>query len=114
MGSRIGRPVKIDEATLQAARGKYTHICVEVNFSKPLLSKFHLHRRVRRIEYGGMHLVYFVCSYCGHRMDNCPAKEVLDMKALLLWIWVTDHCLIHQSYIKNILLVQVILVRVVG
>lgn len=44
VGRKIGRLVRVDEATLQAACGKYTRICVEVDFSKLLLSKFCLHR----------------------------------------------------------------------
>lgn len=35
LGSCIGRPIKVDEATLQVARGKYARIYVEVDLSQP-------------------------------------------------------------------------------
>lgn len=81
MGSRIRRLVKVDEATLQAAREKYARICVEVDFSKPPLPKFCLRRRVRSIKYEGIHLVYFACGCFGHRMDGCPTKEMSVIEA---------------------------------
>lgn len=37
----------------------------------PLLSKFKLRRRVRRIEYEGIHLICFKCGVYGHREDHC-------------------------------------------
>ena len=36
-----------------------------------MLSKFRLHRRVRRIEYEALHLICFKCGRYGHRRDKC-------------------------------------------
>lgn len=82
MGSKIGRPVKVDEATLQATHGKYAHIYVEVDFSKPLLSKFRLGKQVQRIEYESIHLICFSCGCYGHIVDNCPSKETTSSGAI--------------------------------
>lgn len=49
VGKKIGRPVRVDQATRKVTRGKFARLCVEVDITKPLLSKFKL-RRVRRIE----------------------------------------------------------------
>ena len=59
IGERIGKPFKVDQATDQVLRGKYTRICVEVDITKSLLAQFKLRRRIRRIEYEGIHLVCF-------------------------------------------------------
>ncbi|KAJ9189664.1 hypothetical protein P3X46_000929 [Hevea brasiliensis] len=57
--------------TLQASRGKFARMCVEVDLSKPLLFKFCLRKWVRLIEYEDMHLVCFSCGFYGHRSENC-------------------------------------------
>ena len=62
IGERIGRLVKVDQAIDQVLRGKYARICVEVDITKPLLERFKLRRRIRRIEYEGIHLVCFQCE----------------------------------------------------
>ncbi|XP_038994636.1 uncharacterized protein LOC120118696 [Hibiscus syriacus] len=39
IGKMIGTPIKIDYRTAWSIRGKFARICVEVDLSKPLLSK---------------------------------------------------------------------------
>ena len=72
VGEKIRKPIRIDQTTGLVSRGKFARLCVEVDITKPLLSKFKLRRRVRRIEYEGIHLVCFHCGVYGHRKDNCP------------------------------------------
>lgn len=43
--TRFGKSVKIDEATSLLSRGLFTRKCVEVNLSKPLVSKFKLDKK---------------------------------------------------------------------
>ena len=74
LGQEIGKPLKVDDTTLAATRGKYARICVEVDLEKPLISKFRLRRRVRRIEYEAMHLIYFQCGKYGHRKEECQTS----------------------------------------
>ncbi|CAN1120271.1 hypothetical protein LINPERHAP2_LOCUS111 [Linum perenne] len=66
IGDRIGKTVRIDHTTLEASRGNFARICVEVDLSKPLLSKYRMRRRVRRIEYEGLHTICFTCGCYGH------------------------------------------------
>ncbi|XP_019153666.1 PREDICTED: uncharacterized protein LOC109150204 [Ipomoea nil] len=72
IGVKIGRPVRVDHATSHASRGRFVRICVEVDITKPLLSKFTLEGRRRLIAYEGLHLVCFQCGMYGHNAESCP------------------------------------------
>ena len=49
IGKKIGKVVKVDSTTANVERGRYTRLCVEIDLSKPLLSKFRLNGRVWKI-----------------------------------------------------------------
>lgn len=80
LGARIGRPIKVDNAVSVVSRGLYARVCVDVNLQKPIVSKFMLRRRVRKIEYEGIHLVCFGCGMYVHGKEGCPLKEKISMK----------------------------------
>lgn len=46
IGSKIGKVIKIDWNTELMDRGQYVRFCIEVDVTKPLLSKFRLNGRV--------------------------------------------------------------------
>ncbi|CAN1126723.1 hypothetical protein LINPERHAP2_LOCUS3596 [Linum perenne] len=75
IGNKIGKTVRLDLTTLGGSRGNFARICVEVDLSKPLLSKYRLRRRVRRIEYEGLHTICYSCGCYGHAQDLCQKKE---------------------------------------
>ncbi|XP_019160484.1 PREDICTED: uncharacterized protein LOC109157058 [Ipomoea nil] len=75
IGDKIGRPVRVDHATSHASRGRFARICVEVEITKPLLSKFTLEGRRRFIAYEGLHLVCFQCGMYGHYAEACPTMK---------------------------------------
>ncbi|CAN1154114.1 hypothetical protein LINPERHAP2_LOCUS19827 [Linum perenne] len=75
IGNRIGKTVRLDGTTLEGSRGNFARICVEVDLSKPLLSKYRLRQRVRRIEYEGLHTICFSCGCYGHTLEHCPTKD---------------------------------------
>ncbi|CAN1165448.1 hypothetical protein LINPERHAP2_LOCUS26157 [Linum perenne] len=81
IGDKIGSTVCIDHTTLQGNRGNFARICVEVDLSKPLLSKYRLRCRVRRIEYEGLHTICFSCGCYGHQQDECHAGNEAEDKA---------------------------------
>ncbi|KAJ4841719.1 hypothetical protein Tsubulata_003002 [Turnera subulata] len=62
-------------------------VCVEVDLTKPLLSKFHMHRKVWRLVYEGLSNVYFMCGHYGQSLENChinpdpDAPSKMDMQA---------------------------------
>ena len=53
VGSKIGKPIRVANATSTLSIGHYERICVEVDVLKPLVSKFRLKRRIKKLEYGG-------------------------------------------------------------
>ncbi|KAJ4836052.1 hypothetical protein Tsubulata_008951 [Turnera subulata] len=67
----MGRPIKVDDVTLHSTRVKYAPVCVEVDLTKPLLSKFKLQRKVWRIVYEGLSMVCFMCG----REPACVGSE---------------------------------------
>ncbi|CAN1268639.1 hypothetical protein LINPERPRIM_LOCUS13268 [Linum perenne] len=77
----IGKTINIDHTALNGCRGNYARICVEVDISKKLKSKYRLWRRVRRVEYEGLHVICLNCGIYGHNKDGCPtlARESLDL-----------------------------------
>ena len=74
VGSKIGKPIRVDNATSTMSRGHYARICVEVDLLKPLVSKFKFRRRIRTLEYEGIHLVCFRCGMYGHMKETCPSE----------------------------------------
>ncbi|KAJ4845073.1 hypothetical protein Tsubulata_045516, partial [Turnera subulata] len=54
---RVGISTKVDDVMLRTTRVKYVRVCVEVNLTKPLMSKFRLHRRVWLIVYEGLSMM---------------------------------------------------------
>ena len=70
LGSKFGKPVKIDNATSLVTRGHFARICVELEQSKPLIFKFRLGKRRRRVEYE-VHLICFACGMYGHKKEGC-------------------------------------------
>uniref|UniRef100_A0A2C9W6H0 CCHC-type domain-containing protein n=1 Tax=Manihot esculenta TaxID=3983 RepID=A0A2C9W6H0_MANES len=74
VGAKVGKPIRVDTRTSLVSRGRFARMCVEVDLSKPLLSKFKLQKRIRKIEYEGLHMICFKCGRFGHVADHCPAK----------------------------------------
>ncbi|XP_031119048.1 uncharacterized protein LOC116022464 [Ipomoea triloba] len=75
IGKEVDRPVKVDYTTSLVSKGKFARICVELDMSKPLLSKFTLAEEVRPIEYEGIHMVCFKCGIYGHKLGQCGNEE---------------------------------------
>ncbi|CAN1170968.1 hypothetical protein LINPERHAP2_LOCUS29291 [Linum perenne] len=80
IGDKVGRTIRVDHTTRTGTRGNYARICVEVDLQKPLLSKYRLKRRVRRIEYEGLHVICYQCGCYGHEKEACPTLRAVDMK----------------------------------
>ena len=75
IGQKIGRVIKVDSTTENVERGQYTRMCVEVDLTKPLLSKFRLNGRVWGIQYEGLKMICFKCGKQGHKEDICGSDN---------------------------------------
>ncbi|XP_031131691.1 uncharacterized protein LOC116033077 [Ipomoea triloba] len=78
IGKQIGRPVKVDTTTSLVSIGKFARVCIEVDLSKPLLSKFTLEDEVLPIEYEGINMVCFTCGIYGHKQGQCGNDRAED------------------------------------
>ncbi|XVF21147.1 hypothetical protein REPUB_Repub12eG0065500 [Reevesia pubescens] len=51
MGNKIGRSAKVDITISNFFRGKFARMCVELDLTKPRVSKIFFGRRWQRVEY---------------------------------------------------------------
>lgn len=72
VGSKIERVIKVDKTTAMAERGKCTRLCIEIDLSKPLLSKFWLKGKIWKIQYEGLILICYNCGRINHKEEDCP------------------------------------------
>ncbi|KAL7201289.1 hypothetical protein ACSBR1_033069 [Camellia fascicularis] len=72
----IGKPLKIDLNTAMSARGRYARVYVEVDLSKPLISRFAISKYTYVVEYEHLHYFCFHCGRVGHRKEYCSSKLV--------------------------------------
>ncbi|KAL2945369.1 hypothetical protein RDABS01_006127 [Bienertia sinuspersici] len=72
VGSNIGKVIKIDKTTAAAKRGQFTKLCIELDLTKPLLSKFWLKGKIWKIQYEGLKLICYNCGKINHKDEECP------------------------------------------
>ena len=51
IGKKIEKVLKLDSTMANIERGQFSRSCVDVDLTKPLLSKFHLNGRIWKIQY---------------------------------------------------------------
>ncbi|CAI0461062.1 unnamed protein product [Linum tenue] len=73
IGKRIGKPIRVDQATSTGAHLDYARVCVQVDLTKPLLSKFKINGVKYFIQYEGLEKI---CLECGRYFDRtkCACK----------------------------------------
>ncbi|KAF7811991.1 ribonuclease H [Senna tora] len=79
--SSLGKVLKIDVNTTLQARGKCARMCIEVDLTKLLLSKYSIHGKIRKTEFEGLHLICFECGVYGHDLEHCPIWKAKQEKA---------------------------------
>ncbi|CAN0905673.1 hypothetical protein LINGRAHAP2_LOCUS23805 [Linum grandiflorum] len=78
IASRIGKPVGVDRATKERARGKYARVCVEVNLTKALLPKYKIEGIPYLIVYEGFHKICTNCGAYGAPTHLCKCQNPLE------------------------------------
>lgn len=80
MGNTVCKTMKIDKIILQAHRGKYAKVFVEVNLSQPLVPFISILGRLQRVEYEGLFVICFDCENYSHKSENFPATGIQQPK----------------------------------
>lgn len=75
IGDELGQRVKVDHSTSFAIRGKFVRLCVEIDLTKPLVSKVFIGGRWQRIEYEGLRMLSFHCGQFGHSDLDCMVRK---------------------------------------
>ncbi|XP_024200319.1 uncharacterized protein LOC112203614 [Rosa chinensis] len=72
IGKIFGTVVKVDQVTIGQARGKFAHVCIEVDLSKPLRPFVEVEGVAYGVFYDGISIICFECGCYGHVKDKCP------------------------------------------
>ncbi|KAJ4839764.1 hypothetical protein Tsubulata_022251 [Turnera subulata] len=75
LSSQIGKPIRIDINTLQAERGKFARLAIEVEFSKPLVNWVEIEDRWFKVKYEDIPDFCFGFGKIGHIEEHCPEKR---------------------------------------
>ncbi|KAK2421880.1 zinc ion binding / nucleic acid binding protein [Trifolium repens] len=80
LATAVGSPVKVDMHTLDASRGKFARVCIEIDLDKPVVGKVWFRDFWYHVEYEGLHLLCKSCGIYGHVARNCPTASARDEK----------------------------------
>ncbi|CAI0626847.1 unnamed protein product [Linum tenue] len=73
IGSRIGKPIRVDQATSTGARSDYARVCVQVDITRPLLSQFTIKGKMYFIQYEGLEKICLKCGTYSER-NRCSCQ----------------------------------------
>ena len=68
IGKAIGLVLRIDANTVNWVRGRFAHMCVQVNLDKPLIRKIYIGKIEQCVQYEGINALCFSCGRIGHRL----------------------------------------------
>lgn len=74
LATTVGKPIRIDLMTLNASRGKFARVRVEIELNKPVVGKFWFRDHWFKIEYEGLHLFCASCGKYNHMVQECAEK----------------------------------------
>lgn len=58
----VGTSLKLDKTTTGVERGRFARATIDIDFSKPLVSKVMVRKRIQLIEFEGLHVICFTCG----------------------------------------------------
>lgn len=59
MGNVLGKTIKIDDTTAEVTKGKYAHVCIEMDLNCPLIPTVNICGRIQLVEYEGFYRVCY-------------------------------------------------------
>ncbi|CAN0885943.1 hypothetical protein LINGRAHAP2_LOCUS15240 [Linum grandiflorum] len=75
IASRIGKPVRVDRATKERARAKYARVCVGIDLTKLLLSKYKVEGVNYYVGYEGLENLCTNCRRYGTPTHSCTCRD---------------------------------------
>ncbi|CAI0464455.1 unnamed protein product [Linum tenue] len=73
LGNMVGRAIKLDFHTQHQQRAKFALMAVELDLSKPLVTRIRLDGKWQYIEYENLPTCCFECGRIGHTSLSCPS-----------------------------------------
>ncbi|KAL9307967.1 putative transcription factor interactor and regulator CCHC(Zn) family [Arabidopsis thaliana] len=77
----LGKPLKVDLTTLNFERGRFAHVCVEVNLKKPLKGSILINGGQYFVSYEGLTNICPTCGIFGHSVHVCPKRPMEKLVA---------------------------------
>lgn len=68
----LGKPIRVDQTTLNVERARFARVCVEVNLTKPLKGTVMVNGDRYFVAYEGLSNICSSCGLYGHLVHNCP------------------------------------------
>lgn len=74
VGQCLSKPLKLDMNTYWVTKRKYTRLCIEIEFLKPIISKVFVDNYLIYFEYENFSSICFNCCRIEHKLDTCPSS----------------------------------------
>lgn len=74
LATTVRRPIKVDINTVEANRGRFAKVCVEIQLDQPVVGKVWFRGHWFQVEYEGLHLLCKKCGVFGHIARACTSQ----------------------------------------
>ncbi|XP_028089244.1 uncharacterized protein LOC114289679 [Camellia sinensis] len=81
LGNLLGTLLKIDVHTENGNRGRFARLCIQMDLSKPLISKIKVGSFIQKVSYEGITSVCFDCGRMGHKRGDCKLPNSTSTSA---------------------------------
>lgn len=78
IGNAVGKAIRVDSHSVDASKGRYARVCVELNLTAPLVPNVLVWGRKQPVEYEGLPRICFKCGRHGHKMESCDRQHPGD------------------------------------
>jgi hypothetical protein len=76
IASMVGKPVKVDLQTLKVARGRFAHMCGEIDLTQPVVGRVGANGEWYHVQYEGLHVISTQCGCYGHVLKECATPPL--------------------------------------
>lgn len=83
LATAVGLRIRVNIRTMEASRGKFARVCIEINLHELVVGQVWFHDRWFNVQYEGLHLFCKRCGIFGHTACSCQTSngENMDMVA---------------------------------